>query len=125
MTHSRDKGKRGELEVVALFRKYGFDAERVPLSGATNVMKGDALVDVPDLHVEVKRAERICLPEWIEQASAQAAAEGKTRWLLCLRRNNERWRAVLDLETLLAMLAALYAAERSDETPATLERPGA
>ncbi len=41
---SRDKGARGERELVRLFRSWGLKAERVPLSGATTYANGD--VDV-------------------------------------------------------------------------------
>mgnify|MGYP003799250059 CR=1 FL=1 len=37
------KGKRVELYIVALLRKNGIDAKRIPLSGATDFQKGDVI----------------------------------------------------------------------------------
>lgn len=100
MVRAKDKGARGEREVRDLFRAYGFDADRVPLSGATDVMKGDVLVE--GLHVEVKRAEATRLWEWIAQAQGQCADRP---WWLCLRRNRTGWYVVMDLEQALELLA--------------------
>jgi hypothetical protein len=38
---SRDKGSRGEREFRDVARMYGFEADRVPLSGAATGFKGD------------------------------------------------------------------------------------
>jgi Holliday junction resolvase len=43
---SRDKGARTERQVVALHRKLGIRAERVPLSGATRYQGNGADVDI-------------------------------------------------------------------------------
>ena len=46
---SRDKGLRGERSLVNLLRGYGFEAERVPLSGAAGgQFTGDLRVQVGD-----------------------------------------------------------------------------
>jgi Holliday junction resolvase len=41
----RRKGKNGEYEVVSLARDMGFDAFRVPLSGASGGIKGDVIIE--------------------------------------------------------------------------------
>lgn len=97
---SRAKGVRGELEVAAIFRAAGFDCDRVPNSGGLRI-KGDLYGDLP-VHVEVKRAERLRLPEWLAQAASDA--DGKTP-LLAYRQSHSVWYAVLPLESLLALLA--------------------
>lgn len=108
---SRDKGARGEREVAALFRAAGFKCDRTPNSGGLMV-KGDLVGDVP-VHVEVKRAERLKVPEWLAQARADAPA-GVTP-VLAFRRSREGWYGVLPLEALVALLAVA----RLVELPAT------
>lgn len=53
---SRNKGKRGEYEVRDYFRKLGYEADRVPMSGAAPGYKGDVRVrkDGKEFFVEVK-----------------------------------------------------------------------
>ena len=41
---SRDKGLREERDIVRTHRDIGVDAERVPLSGATEFAKGDVII---------------------------------------------------------------------------------
>lgn len=65
--NSKMKGKNGELEVVKLFKEYGFeDAHRSQQFSGANA---DADVEgIPFLHVEVKRNERLNIYDAIEQA---------------------------------------------------------
>lgn len=98
---SRDKGTRGELEVAALFRVAGFDCNRTPNSGGLHIA-GDLVGDVP-VHVEVKRAERLKLPEWLAQARDEAPA-GVTP-VVAFRRSREPWYAAIPLEALIALLS--------------------
>lgn len=54
---SRAKGRRGEYEIRDLARTAGFEADRVPLSGASQGFKGDVRVTDPAgkiQYVEVK-----------------------------------------------------------------------
>ena len=41
---SRDKGARYEVELINAFKEYGLQAQRVPLSGATDFAKNDVQV---------------------------------------------------------------------------------
>lgn len=54
---SKKKGYEGEREVVELLKKYGINAERVPLSGALKSEKYSCDVHITDIdkRVEVKR----------------------------------------------------------------------
>ena len=50
--NSRTKGKRGELEVAHLLKKYGYDARRGQQFAGIN---GDAdVVGLPGIHLEIK-----------------------------------------------------------------------
>jgi len=99
--NSRAKGSRGELEVAAIFRAAGFDCDRVPNSGALRI-KGDLYGSVP-AHVEVKRGERVRLPEWWAQTADEAPAGMLP--LLALRQSRRPWLAVVPLEALVGLLA--------------------
>lgn len=95
------KGARGEREVAELFRLAGFKCDRTPNSGGL-MIAGDLVGDVP-VHVEVKRAERLKLPEWLAQAREEAPA-GVTP-VVAFRRNNEPWHAVVPLEAFVTLLS--------------------
>lgn len=91
---SRDKGARGEREVVDLFEAAGLKAYRSAALQAGDV-EGAADVtvrDFPGLHVEVKRCERYELPAWERQADEAA---GDDTPIVFYRRNGEPWRAVV------------------------------
>ena len=49
---SRSKGSRREREIVQLCREAGFDAHRIPLSGAVREYPGDLMID--GMRAEVK-----------------------------------------------------------------------
>ena len=97
----RDKGARAELEVAKVFQAAGFDCNRVPNSGGLRI-KGDLYGDVP-AHVEVKRAERLCIPEWWRQAQGEAP-EGVLP-VLAFRQSRGEWLAAVPLPALVALLA--------------------
>ena len=64
---SRDKGKRGELEVAALMREHGFEARRGQQHrGGSD--SPDIIHNIPNLHVEVKLRERFSLYEALKTA---------------------------------------------------------
>lgn len=66
MTNSRDKGKRGELELAKILRDAGFDSRRGQQYSGAN---GDAdVVGLPGIHIECKRVERLNLYDAIAQA---------------------------------------------------------
>ena len=99
----RDKGARGEREVADLFRER-FACERVPNSGGLFI-PGDLTVigeQRPSIHVEVKRQERLRLPEWLAQARDEAPAGSIP--VVCFRQNREEWFACLPLRQLIELL---------------------
>jgi len=93
---SREKGQRGEREVRDLLRQYGFLAVR------DGRLSADLSHDVPDVHFEVKRCERLSLPEWTRQAEMDAK-EGEVP-VVAYRRSQEPWRASVPLDFLLGLL---------------------
>lgn len=103
--NSRQKGKRGELELAKMLRDYGFTEARrgVQYSGAN----GDAdVIGIPGVHIECKRVERgLDLYKAMEQASRDAR-EGETP-VVFHRKNGKLW--------LVTMLADDYLHEKGDK----------
>lgn len=105
---SRDKGARGEREVVAALRRYGLRAERTAsLQAAASAGEPGhpdvSLPDFPGLHVEVKRQETLRLPAWTRQADA-AAGDGADA-VVAYRQSGQPWRVCVELDLFAALLA--------------------
>lgn len=100
---SRDKGKRGELEVAELLRWFGFEARRGQQHHG-GPGSPDVVHDIPNVHLEVKRTERLQLYEALEQATAEAG--GRVPVVLH-RRNGKPWVAVLPADSFLNLASFL------------------
>lgn len=71
--NSREKGKRGELELAKLLRDCGFDTRRGQQYSGAN---GDAdVVGLPGVHIECKRVERLNVYRALLQAIRDARDE--------------------------------------------------
>jgi len=112
---SRDKGGRGERELVHIFQDHGIPARRVPLSGAMSGtgFGGDVLVtlhcDAPEDHIssfpqcggeeriEVKRRGSgfVQIDKWLDD-----------NYALCFRSDRKDWNITLRLEDFLKAIAA-------------------
>ncbi len=103
MPHSGDKGKRGELEVAALLRGYGFEARRG--RQYSGVEGRDVLSNLPDTHIEVKRCERLHL--WIALDQAARDAEAHETPVVFHRPNNRPWVVILPAEDYLKLMVKL------------------
>jgi Holliday junction resolvase len=98
---SRNKGKRGELELARLLTAEGFPATRgAQHRGGTD--SPDVIVPcLPGLHFEAKRTERLRLYEALAQAQADA---GEKLPVVAWRRSHSDWLAVLKFTDLLAIV---------------------
>ena len=92
--NSRQKGKRGELELAKILKSYGFDTRRgQQYSG----IAGDAdVVGVPGLHIEAKRVEKLNVEEALKQAERDARA-GEIP-VVIHRANNTEWKVTMRLD---------------------------
>ena len=104
MTNSKQKGKRGELEVAALFRAHGFEARRGQQFKGT-ADSPDVIHDIPNLHVEVKFKEKFSLYNAMDQASSEASYPKIPT--VFYRRKHKPWVAVLLADDFLRMLEEL------------------
>lgn len=113
----RRKGADGEREVAAIFRRAGFDCDRVPNSGGLRIA-GDLYGELP-AHVEVKRQETARPWQWFEQASSEAPAGVAP--VVAFRRNGSQWLAIVELETLVDLFAGASIAAKQAGDLAELE----
>lgn len=91
---SRDKGKRGELELANLLRLHGYDARRGQQFSGAN---GDPdVVGLPGIHIEVKRVEKLNLYQAMEQATNDAREDEAPA--VFHRRNGKYWLVTMELE---------------------------
>jgi hypothetical protein len=95
---SRRKGVKGEREVARIWQAAGFDVRGLEGLGDHVVICGNGVT----IHSEVKRAERLKLPEWLRQAAAEAA-QG-TVPVVAFRQNHGEWYAALPLEALAGLV---------------------
>lgn len=91
--NSRDKGKRGELELARKLREYGYVCRRGQQYSGAN---GDAdVVGLPGVHIECKRVERLNL----DDAMAQAKEDAKGKMPAVFhRKNHGEWRVTMALD---------------------------
>lgn len=92
--NSRQKGKRGELELAKALRSHGYETRRGQQYSGAN---GDAdVLGLPGIHVECKRVERLNLAD----AMAQAIADARPGELPAVfhRRNGAQWQVTMRLD---------------------------
>ena len=97
--NSRNKGKRGELELARILREHGYTARR----GQQYHGGADSpdVIGLPGIHIEVKRVERLNLTEAYAQAFRDAA-DGEIPAVFH-KRNREPWMVTVKLEDFLEL----------------------
>ena len=98
------KGTGGENELAAILRDAGIRAYRndqIYRGGKGNPDVSAEVYGLP-LHIEVKRVEKLNVPEAVKQAISDAA-EGYLP-IVAHRRNREQWLITLPLAALLDVL---------------------
>lgn len=107
---SRDKGARGEREVVALLREEGYDARRGFQLHRKGGEDNPDVMALPGIHIEVKRTEALHLWDAMAQAKADCGKRIPTVWH---RRNNCPWVVILDAHDFIT----IYRSWESDGCP--------
>lgn len=107
--NSRQKGKRGELELAHILKEYGYEARRgVQYSGAN----GDAdVVGLPGVHIECKRVEKLNLDAAMEQAKRDS--RGLRMPVVMHRKDRQSWKVTLQLDDFMKLYK--YLADKVDE----------
>ena len=92
--NSREKGRRGEVELSKLLNDYGFTTERMSqYCGKTGVPDVQGL---PDIHIECKRVEKLNLEEAYDQ-SCRDAKDGEIPTVM-YRKNRRKWMVAMSLD---------------------------
>lgn len=95
----RDKGASAEREIAKIFNENGFRARR----GQVFNHEPDVIVfDLPWLHIEVKRHEKIAMPAWIKQ-STESCKDNESPCVI-FRQNRQKWWFAIPLEVALKLL---------------------
>jgi hypothetical protein len=102
----RRKGVVGEREAAEYFRLAGWELRGLEGSGDWLAFRQhlheSPVFDTHTLHVEVKRQERLRLPEWLAQARAEAPTGVAP--VVVFRQNRGEWYACLPLGRLLTLI---------------------
>lgn len=108
--NSRAKGKRGELEFAEFLREHGVQARRgVQYNGLGGE---DVLADLPGVHLEIKRVEKLNIHEAYSQAYRDA---GLRVPVVVFRRSRGPWLVALSAEAWLDLMKR--------DTPPEMPRP--
>lgn len=94
----RDKGRKGEREVVLVLERHGFTVRALEGTG-DHLAFHDGLV----LHVESKRQEQARVWAWLEQAESETPAGAVT--MVAFRRSHGKWYAIVPLDDLAGALS--------------------
>lgn len=92
---SQAKGRTGELELVHILQGYGYD---VKAGEPLNYGKEPDLSGLPGVHIEAKRAEKLNLTAWLEQAERDAEKFGDGLPAVFHRRNRQEWLVTMPLK---------------------------
>lgn len=108
MANSRQKGKRGELEIAGILRGYGYSECRrgQQYCGAN----GDAdVTGLPGVHIEVKRRERLDLYGAVDQSKRDSKEDELPS--VFHRKNNCEWLVTMPLEAWIRLYREYEAGE--------------
>lgn len=98
--YSQRKGAVGERELAAKLREYGYAINR---GGSLSFGEVPDLVGLPGVHIEVKRVERLNVPEAMQQAIRDAESFKDGVPALFHRRNRQPWLVTLRLEDFMQL----------------------
>ncbi len=101
---SRDKGKRGEREVVELLKLYGFEARRGQQFKGTSDSP-DVVHNCTPLYIESKRREAFNLYAAMAKADDEKSPEQSSA--VFHRRDNQRWLVTMDAGEFLELMRNL------------------
>ena len=101
---SRDKGKRGELEVVALLKKHGFEARRgQQFKGGSD--SPDVIHNMTGYFIEVKRREAFNLHAAWRKAEEERPLGQRTT--IFHKKNQQPWFVTLEAHAFLSIMREL------------------
>ena len=107
--NSKRKGAAGERELAKKLNEYGFSTRRsVQYNGKADDGKAD-LVNLPGIHIECKRVERLNVSDAMTQAVNDAKGEMPT---VFHRKNREGWMVTMRLDDWMELYKKYKEAEK-------------
>lgn len=101
---SRNKGKRGELEVVKVLKAAGFEKAQRSAQCKGNTGQAPDVEGLPGIHIEVKRVERLNLRKAYEQAVNDSKENGNNDIPAVFHRGSyQPWMVSLSLSDFLEL----------------------
>lgn len=106
--NSREKGKRGELELSHILQEYGYETRRGQQYSGAN---GDAdVVGLPGIWIECKRVEHLNIDKALEQAKRDSQKTGMLPSVFHRKnktpKNNSQWKVTMELDDWLRIYDA-------------------
>lgn len=86
--NSKQKGNRGEREFASLCREHGYDCRRTQQFAGGTEESAD-VIGLPNIHIEVKRVEKLNIYDAIGQAVRDS--KGKNLPIVAHRKNDHDW----------------------------------
>ena len=101
---SRNKGKRGELEVVKALKAAGFEKAQRSAQCKGNTGQAPDVEGLPGIHIEVKRVERLNLTKAYEQAAHDSKENGNNDTPVVFHRGSHQpWMVTCSLKDFLKL----------------------
>ncbi len=97
---SQRKGAAGEREHAAILRAHGYNAT---CGGSLTFGEVPDIIGLPGVHIEVKRVERLNVPEAMEQSIRDSERIQDGMPALFHRRNRKSWLVTMRLEDWLRL----------------------
>ncbi len=97
---SQRKGAAGERELAEIFQAHGYACTR---GGSLTFGEVPDIIGLPGVHIEVKRVERLNVPEAMEQSIRDSERMQDGMPALFHRRNRKPWLVTMRLEDWLRL----------------------
>lgn len=109
---SQRKGARGEQELAAVLREYGYSIRR---GGSLSFGEVPDLAGLPGVHIEVKRVERLNVPEAMHQAARDSERFRDGAPAVFHRRSREPWLVTMRLVDWMALYSRQKAVKTAEK----------
>lgn len=100
--NSRQKGKRGELELAKVLREHGYETRRGQQYSGTETSAD--VVGLPGIHIECKRVENLNVYNALAQA-IRDTGESDDLPAVFHRKNNQPWLVTMRLDDWLKIFS--------------------
>lgn len=112
MVNSKQKGSAGERELAEVLRAAGFAARRTQQYCGGSPEASDVISeDLPDVHFECKRVEKLNIDNAMDQAIRDAKGR---RPVVAHRKNRGAWLATMPLADFLDLQKRILDKERTE-----------